>query len=154
MATDLYDGAYPPGLQRLPVRRSVLTALLTILFAAFFLFVATDLVPDRALLVVRGAETVGIVRHAEFARSHYVSYEFTVGDANYAGNAPDSGKGNPPLENLKAGAPVRVVYDPKYPNRSTAGTPLQQFLNDLALVVGASVIFAAVTAWALRLAER
>lgn len=154
MATDLYEGARPPGLQRLPVRRSVLTALLTTFFAAFFLVVATDLVPDRALLVIRGAETVGTVRHVESARRHYVSYEFAVGDASYAGTAPDPGMGNPPLESLQAGAAVRVVYDPKEPNRSTAGEPLQQFLKDLALVAVASVVFAALTAWALRLAER
>jgi len=76
MATDLFDGARPSGLQRLPARRSLLTALLTILFAAFFRRVATDLVPDRTLLVIRGAETVGAVRHVEFARGHYVSCEF------------------------------------------------------------------------------
>ena len=81
MATDWYECERPSGLQRLPVRRGVLTALLTIFFAAFFLVVATDLVPDRALLVIRGAETVGTVRHVEFARGHYVSYQFAVGDA-------------------------------------------------------------------------
>jgi len=154
MATDLFDGTGPSGLQRLSARRVVLTALLTILFASFFLFVATDLVPDRALLVIRGAETFGTVRHVEIARRQYVSYEFSVGDANYAGTALDSGTGNPPLESLKAGEAVRVVYDPEDPNRSTAGEPLQHFLKDLASVVAASAIFAALTAWALRLAER
>ena len=153
MATDWYD-AGPSGLQRLPVRRSLLTALLTIFFAAFFLVVATDLVPNRALLVIRGVETVGTVRHVELARGQYVSYQFAVGDASYAGTASNSGMGNPSLESLKAGAAVRIVYDPKEPNRSTAGEPLQQFLKDLALVAMASVIFAALTAWALRLAER
>lgn len=154
MATDLFEGPRSSGRQRLPARRSLLTALLTILFAAFFLFVATDLVPDRALLVIRGAETFATVRHVEFARRQYVSYEFSVGDADYAGTAPDSGMGNPPLESLQAGEAVRVVYDPKEPNRSTAGEPLQQFLKDLALVAAASVVFAVLTAWALRLAER
>ena len=137
--------------RRSSVWRNVVAATFFSTFFVFFLSVLiTDLIPARALLVVRGEETIGVVKQVEIGRRVYLTYEFSIDANTFSGMALDPGVGNPPIANLRSGDAVKVFYDPADPTRSTAGEPSQPFFKDLAMVVAVSVVLGLLATWVIQ----
>ena len=129
------------------------SAMWVIVSCTVLLFLSVNL-PSYAVLAYRGLETQGTIVEKQPDNHSYIRYSYTVDGQTYtASDMSGRGCGNPDFSGARVGAPVRVSYDPRKPQRSLLGDALCRLKDEGSGLIVSWVIFSLmirVMLWARR----
>jgi hypothetical protein len=101
-------------------------------------------VPKMWRLTMRGQKTEGWVVSTEPNNHLTVNYTYKVSGRELASSTQGgAGAGNPPFENLGAGTPVNVYFDPIDPTVALLGEPRAHLDNEIISVGSAALLIPA-----------
>ena len=99
-------------------------------------------VPKMWQLTIRGQKTEGWVVSTEPNNHRTVNYTYKVSGRELASSTQGgAGAGNPTFEEVVAGTPVNVYFDPSDPAVALLGEPRAHLDNEIISVGGAALLF-------------
>ena len=126
----------------------IITIFLSVLF---MMSLGSINIPKIFVFVFRGVETIGRITKLEPNNHASVSYAYNIGTVEYSGLTQGSGNGNPSFENLKINDKIKIFYDSFSPEKSMAGNPKSNLVNELIAILMAGILLPLVIFVFLRL---